>query len=572
MRIKLYFLFFAFVALLSTRTNAQIVINEISYNPPESGNDSLEYIELYNSGTGHFDLTGWRFAGAILDTLPAFQLNGGEYFVTAIKASAIKSVFGIDVHQWSSATTNNALNNTGESIRLYDANNNLVDSVAYMDKDPWPTEPDGNGPSLELIDPASDNNDGSNWQPSEGSTGVTINNHEVLGTPGSDNSGGGSTGGPAVTISVANFQYTPKNVVVAIGDSVRWVSNDPVQHNVDGKQSIFVTNTNNFFSGAPTAGPWQFDFQFNNPGLNNYRCDFHFGGGMTGTVSVYDPASYTDFPLEHLRLTDGVNGVNIFRGVPTRVTGVVHGINFLPTGYSFYIINNNNTGINVFSFDPGSYTVAEGDLVTVSGTIDQFNGLLEIVPDDIHVVSSGNALVPPDLVANVSEEVEGSHIAFGPFTIDSIVATGTSGFNVYVEHVQGTKALVRVDADSGIDQQTIEASNYVRGVGTQFDPSTPFTSGYQILALELQHVSAIPVLDQNAIVMTPNPADYSVTFASDYNLSGIEIYSMDGKSISNEKAEGFYTAINVANLPIGLFMVKAITKEGIWTSLLSVIR
>lgn len=568
MRFKLYFLLFSFVALLSARTNAQIVINEISYNPPESGNDSLEYIELYNAGTGHIDLTGWHFTAGVADTFPSIQLNGGEYFVTAISARAMMNVFGITVHQWSGG----ALKNAGESIILVDAGGNLIDSVAFKNTDPWPTEANGTGPSLELTDPTSDNNDGANWHASTGATGVTINGHEVLGTPGSENTGGGSTGGPAVTIAVANFQFTPKNVVVAIGDSVRWVNNEAIPHNVDGKQSVFATNTNDFFSGAPVAGPWQFDYQFNNAGLNNYRCDLHFGSGMTGTVSVYDPTTYTDFPLELLRLTDGVNGVNIFKGVPTRVTGVVHGINFQPTGYSFYIINNNNTGINVFSFNPGVYTVTEGDLVTVSGTLDQFNGLLEIVPDDIHVVSSGNALVSPDLVADVSEDVEGSHIAFGPFTIDSIVATGTSGFNVYVEHVQGTKVLIRVDADSGIDQQTIETSNYVRGVGTQFDPSSPFTSGYQILALELQHVNAIPVLDKNAILMTPNPADYSVTFKSDYPLSGIEIYSMDGKSIRNEKVDGTSAEISVANMPIGLFIVKAVTKQGIWTSLLSVIR
>lgn len=568
MRIKLYFLLFAFVSLFSIRMNAQIVINEISYNPPESGNDSLEYIEIYNAGSGQVDMTGWRFTAGVGDTFPSVQLNAGEYFVTAISSRAMMNVFGINVHQWSGG----ALKNGGESIILVDASGTFVDSVAYKNTDPWPTEANGTGPSLELTDPASDNNDGANWHASAGATGVIINGHEVLGTPGADNSGGGSTGGPAVTISVANFQFTPKNVVVAVGDSVRWINNEAVQHNVDGKQSVFSTNTNDFFSGAPTAGPWQFDYQFNNTGLNNYRCDFHFGGGMTGTVSVYDPTTYTDFPLELLRTTDGTNGLNIFDGVPTRVTGIVHGINFLPTGYSFWIINNNNTGINVFSFNPGVYTVNEGDLVTVSGTIDQFNGLLEIVPDDILVVSSGNALIPPDLVSNVSEEVEGSHIAFGPFTIDSIVATGTSGFNVYVEHVQGTKALIRVDADSGIDQQTIEGSNFVRGVGTQFDPSSPFTSGYQILAFELQHVSAIPVLDQNAIQMTPNPADYTVAFKSDYDLSGIEIYSMDGKSIRNQKAYGQYAEINVANMPIGLFIIKAITKQGIWTSLLSVIR
>ena len=38
-------------------THAQIVITEISYNPPESGNDSLEYIEIHNPGQAAVDLT-----------------------------------------------------------------------------------------------------------------------------------------------------------------------------------------------------------------------------------------------------------------------------------------------------------------------------------------------------------------------------------------------------------------------------------------------------------------------------------------------------------------------------------
>ena len=52
-----------------------------------------------------------------------------------------------------------------------------MDFVEYDDEIPWPTEPDGNGPTLELIDPFSDNNLAENWQASEG-----------YGTPGSINS------------------------------------------------------------------------------------------------------------------------------------------------------------------------------------------------------------------------------------------------------------------------------------------------------------------------------------------------------------------------------------------------
>ena len=48
-----------------------------------------------------------------------------------------------------------------------------MDSVAYSDRDPWPTTTDGTGPSLELIDPTLDNNDPVNWAASTALSGST---------------------------------------------------------------------------------------------------------------------------------------------------------------------------------------------------------------------------------------------------------------------------------------------------------------------------------------------------------------------------------------------------------------
>jgi hypothetical protein len=44
--------------------------------------------------------------------------------------------------------------------------------VQYDDHYPWPREPDGDGPSLELRDPASDNSLAASWRPSEGTGGT----------------------------------------------------------------------------------------------------------------------------------------------------------------------------------------------------------------------------------------------------------------------------------------------------------------------------------------------------------------------------------------------------------------
>lgn len=46
---------------------------------------------------------------------------------------------------------------------LADAWGNVIDEVHYYDSEPWPTEPDGNGPYLELKNLDSDNSLAENW-------------------------------------------------------------------------------------------------------------------------------------------------------------------------------------------------------------------------------------------------------------------------------------------------------------------------------------------------------------------------------------------------------------------------
>ena len=69
------------------------------------------------------------------------------------------------------------LSGSGEQISLYDFSDRLIDRVEYDDVYPWPTEPDGNGPTLELIHPDSLNENASAWGFSSGN-----------GSPGSLNS------------------------------------------------------------------------------------------------------------------------------------------------------------------------------------------------------------------------------------------------------------------------------------------------------------------------------------------------------------------------------------------------
>ncbi len=72
-----------------------------------------------------------------------------------------------------------------------------------------------------------------------------------------------------------------------------------------------------------------------------------------------------------------------------------------------------------------------GDEVKVTGALQAFNGLLEVVPDattDVEVISSNNALPAPKLItiADISDDVEGQLVKVENVTIGTINTTGNT--------------------------------------------------------------------------------------------------------------------------------------------------
>jgi PKD repeat protein len=137
-----------------------MVITEIMYNPPETGTDSLEFIELYNNDATSIDLQGFYFANPVIFTFPSINVAPHSYVLVAKSSAAMSNTFGVPSLQWTSGT----LSNTGALIKLKDRFNSTVDSVQYGIVLPWDTLANGRGPSLELCDPNSDNAQPANWR------------------------------------------------------------------------------------------------------------------------------------------------------------------------------------------------------------------------------------------------------------------------------------------------------------------------------------------------------------------------------------------------------------------------
>ena len=204
--------------LITLQAQAQIVITEIMYNPPESGQDSLEYIELYNNSSSTVDLSGWTFTEGVTHTFAnGTTLAAGEYLTIAELSSAFESVFGNPpTFQWEDG----ALTNGGEDIELSDATGAVIDYVDYSNGNPWPSGAAGNGPSLVLCDPDSDNSDPSNWIACTTGTGMIINNNEVFGNPGEESGCPEGIVANDDNLTVASGQTTELNVPKTISSMI----------------------------------------------------------------------------------------------------------------------------------------------------------------------------------------------------------------------------------------------------------------------------------------------------------------------------------------------------------------
>ena len=147
----------------SVSINYGVVINEINYRSSDLFNPE-DWLELHNQTNETIAMGLWIFKddNNNVFTFPEdILLQSGHYLVLCKNTDTFSQFF---------PSVSNVvgdfgfgLSGGGELLRLFDSNEQLVDKVEYNDIAPWPTEPDGTGPILELIHPSLDNNRAENW-------------------------------------------------------------------------------------------------------------------------------------------------------------------------------------------------------------------------------------------------------------------------------------------------------------------------------------------------------------------------------------------------------------------------
>jgi hypothetical protein len=196
-KITLLFLFSIYIGF-----GQDIVINELNYNSAPDF-DPEDWVELYNNSESSVDVSNWVFKDdndANQFVIPSGTImNAGTYLVLAKDLAAFQTLFaGVSPVIGDIPF---GLSKSGELVRLFDSAGTLIDQLEYDDKDPWPEEPDGDGNSLELINPSFDNTLHTSWAASVTATAPH-------GTPGEQNSTY-SLGTDDLTLSNIDFTISP---------------------------------------------------------------------------------------------------------------------------------------------------------------------------------------------------------------------------------------------------------------------------------------------------------------------------------------------------------------------------
>ncbi len=542
-------------------SQAQIVINEIMYNPPEGGTDSLEYIEFYNKSANPVNLEGWYLYGVNF-TFPAVTLGANEYIVTAVNATALFNQLGVTALQWG---INSALNNSGELLVLLNPAADTIDRVFYTNMAPWPTAAAGNGASLVLCDPNADNSLPENWQAAVTPTGKTINNRMILANPGApSNCPSGVTALDDTFLAISDIQ---NNFGVLLNDLLPGQNNPVVTIVTPPQNGTATVNPDNTIAYTPATGYCGSD-SFTYQVCEGADCD-----QATASITV---RCYPQYSISQINGLDA-DGAADSLGIYCELTATVYGVNLRATGLQFTMIDADNDGIVVFSAaQTFGYTVKEGDKITVRGSINQFNGLLQILPDALTKISENNPLVTPLVVPIHTEDTESKLIRINNLKyVDAAQwATGTiPGFSVFMvsdDHPLDT-ILVRIDDNVDLFNQPPPPAPFdLIGIGGQFDNTAPYDSGYQIAPRYIPDVSTL-VSSKEAdfsanISLSPNPASEVVRIQADIPFDALRIIRADGSLVTVITNPGYFLEIPVRNLASGTYFVRFEKGGAAWTT------
>ncbi len=566
-------LFCAFFA--TSKAQNQLVISEIMYSATILGGggvgantlDSLQFIEIFNSGTTDVNLKNYTFRTALQDTLPDFLLKAGAYYVNAVNATHFKSKFGVNPeHQWSKGTLSGQ-NNQIKRIDFYDGAGVLVDSVRYRTNQGWPTVPAVGGggggavlparTSIVFCDPTTDNGIGTNWYLSATTSTGMANGKAIMASPGKADCPFVEVTAKTQTLTTfkgINLVIPAANLSTPTGTTIT-ITKQPTNGvlNRQGQNFTYVPKVG--FCGTDA-----FEFKAN---INT-----NFDNGKV-TINVLCNVPYVKSGIGIITKDNDANFIPDSLGKFTEIEGIVHSPNFATSpATTFCVIDAKNKLDGIFisktQTDFG-YTPKEGDKVRIQGRVAQVTGLTTVNPDTIILVGTGNAFAPTD-VEVLDEDTEAALVTLKGLTLVTPAQWGTAvggggggGANAAVGY--------QLDVTDGINKYVIfvdkdiedlffnvgpkKAKFDMTGIGAQVAQNggggggggATLNTGYRLMPRKLSDMKIY--VETNDLVLGAKLNVYPNPFANEINVVLSE--KMDALKITNALGQNIFSATQLSD-------------------------
>lgn len=489
----------AFVSITSIYSQC----TDLFFSEYIEGGASNKAIEIYNPTSGIIDLSDYElklYSNGNSTTSATLMLSGsispgGTYSVANTSSNATLAA-AVDL-------LNNVCNFNGDDAFVLHkiSTGTDIDIIGEVGVDPGASWPVGSGSTQNrtLVRMASINQGETNW---------TVGANEWVVHPQDDfNFIGSHTMTPCVAPSNPEVQFSGTSanidedgVSIDINVTITGENSNPTSVDVvllmtgtasEGTDFTYASTATITFPASSSAnqivtipiidnaildGDLTFELQ-----LQNQTNSATIGTNGNIVVTIVDD----EIPVYNIDQVNDLDadGVTINDGLECILHGYVYGVNLRSSGLQF-TIHDGTGGIGIINFSSNlGYTVAEGDSIDVTGTIDQYNGYLQLQATEINLHSQGHGLAAPTVVTALDESTESELIQINDvYILDIMDWDGQgAGFNVDVTDGVSTFTLRVDDQVDLFSMMGPDATFDVIGLGGQFDSSSPYDEGYQIL-------------------------------------------------------------------------------------------
>jgi len=260
------------------------------------------------------------------------------------------------------------------------------------------------------------------------------------------------------------------------------------------------------------------------------------------------------------------DGQVIYYGTYARINGVATvGSGTFSTSSLDVYLQDATAGIDIYK-GGSTRVITRGNNYTVVGSLSQYNGKAELIPDDAvaDITDDGTGTLPDPVVLTIEQVLNAPETYEGMLIgIQHLSNTGSgdawpadgSNANLTMTDDGGTHTLtMRIDKDTDIDGSPEPAwPKDVVGIFNQYDNSAPYTYGYQLMPRDLNDIKddgALPVeLTTFAALIVNNNVELHWQTATEVNNYGfyVERKSSFAKAQWNEL--GFVKGHGNSNSP-----------------------